>query len=215
MKEICDFLSFIGHGIGVTLLLLIGSLTVGLVFGGVIALCRYYDKCIWFITRYISILRGTPMILQLSLIYFVLPNLLHVNLDVLTAGIIAFGLNSSAYVAEIFRAGIDAVPTGQFLAAKSLRIPNFYIWKDIIMPQVIKNIGPALVNEAVTLAKDTAMISILGGMDVMRRAQIISSEHFTYFLPLCIAALYYYLLVYAIEIGAKYIGICRKSDLIN
>lgn len=213
MKEICDFLEFIGQGIGITLLLLIGSLFVGLFLGSVIALSRYYGKCIWIITRYISILRGTPMMLQLSLVYFVLPSLLPVNLDVLTAGIIAFGLNSSAYVAEIFRAGIESVPKGQFLAAKSLRIPNFYVWKDIILPQIIKNIGPALVNEAVTLAKDTAMISILGGMDIMRRAQVLSSEHFTYFLPLCIAALYYYLLVYVIEIGAKYFGIGGESYL--
>ena len=124
--------------------------------------------------------------------------------DVLVTGILTFGLNSSAYVAEILRAGIENIPKGQFEAAKSLKIPNFYLWKDIILPQVIKNILPAMTSEVITLLKETSLISTIGGMDIMRKSQTIAAEHLTYFMPLCIAGVYYYLLVMLVEyIGRK------------
>ncbi len=88
------------------------------------------------------------------------------------------------------------MPKGQFEAAASLHIPAWYMWKDIILPQVVKNALPALINETIALLKETALISTIGGMDLMRNAQSVSAEHFTYFLPLCIAGFYYYMLVY-------------------
>ncbi|OGV27411.1 MAG: glutamine ABC transporter permease [Legionellales bacterium RIFCSPHIGHO2_12_FULL_37_14] len=215
MQEIITFISFIGQGLGITLLLLGGGFAIGLTLGLLIALLSYHKKLTLIIKCYVALLRSTPLILQLSFIYFVLPSLLPLNIGVVTAGILAFGLNSSAYVGEIFKAGILSVPNGQFLAAKSLQIPNFYLWKDIIMPQVIKNIAPALVNEAVTLAKDTAMIAILGGMDLMRRTQIIAAEHFTYFIPLCVTAFYYSILVYAIEQGSKHIFKSKRKSYVK
>jgi polar amino acid transport system permease protein len=157
-----------------------------------------------FIRRYISILRGTPLILQLALIYFSLPGLIGIQLGVMASGIVAFGLNSSAYMAEVFRAGIESIPKGQFEAAQTLRIPYYFMWKDIILPQALKNILPAMTNEAISLLKETALITTIGGMDIMRSAQTLSAEQFTYFMPLCIAGLYYYILVLIIEfIGKK------------
>jgi polar amino acid transport system permease protein len=176
-----------------------GGMAIGLILGVLLSVLRYCNVCRALVNGWVSVVRGTPLILQLSIIYFVAPRVIGVRLDVLSAGIISFGLNSSAYVAEILRSGIESLPKGQFEAARTLGIPNFYMWKDIILPQVILNIFPALVNEVIALLKETTLISIIGGMDVMRRSQIIAAEQFEYFMPLCIAGAYYYCLVLFIE----------------
>lgn len=203
MEELAISFLFVAKGIFLTLKLLGGGISLGLVLGVLFAICRYQGIGSRVIYGFISIMRGTPLILQLSLIYFAAPGLIGLHPDILMAGIIAFGLNSSAYFAEIFRAGIENLPKGQFEAAASLEIPTFYMWKDIILPQVIKNIFPAMVNEVISLLKETALISTIGGMDVMRNAQALAAEQFTYFAPLCIAAFYYYALVLLIEALGK------------
>lgn len=195
---------FIGTGIIFTIKLLIGGMLIGLSVGIVLSICRYNKMGASFINRVISIIRGTPLILQLSVVYFITPSVIGIELSTLSAGIITFGLNSSAYLAEIFRAGIESIPKQQFEAAKTLQIPSLYAWKDIILPQVIKNVLPSLINEMIALLKETALISIIGGMDITRSAQIIAAEQFTYFLPFCVAGAYYYVLVLIIEqVGKK------------
>lgn len=205
MNELITNILFIGKGLLVTLPLLFGSLTVGIVLGIGIAIARYQNKAVWILNRLISIVRGTPMILQLAFVYFTAPSLFGIKLSIISAGIIALGINSSAYVAEIFRAGIESIPKGQFEAAQTLAIPTYYTWKDIILPQVIRHIFPAMINEVITLMKDTALISTIGGMDLMRSAQTIAAEQFTYFLPLCIAGGYYYLFVVLVEALGKHV----------
>lgn len=203
MNELSNNLLFIGKGIALTLELLAGGMLIGLLLGSTLAILGYQGWAKRFINRFISLMRGTPLILQLSFVYFALPALIGWKADILGAGILTFGLNSSAYIAEILRAGIESLPKGQFEAAKTLQIPKFYMWKDIILPQVIKAIFPALVNEMIALLKETALISTIGGMDLMRKAQSIAAEQFTYFLPLCIAGCYYYALVLIIEYLGK------------
>lgn len=203
MEGLIAHILFIGRGITLTLQLLGCGILIGLVFGTIFSVLRYKGIGVIVINRLISILRGTPLILQLSFVYFSTPGLLGLKLNIVTAGILTFGLNSSAYVAEILRAGIESLPKGQFEAAKTLRIPNFYTWKDIILPQVIKNIFPAMISEVVALLKETALISTIGGMDIMRSAQTLAAEQFTYFMPLCIAGAYYYALVLCIEYAGK------------
>lgn len=207
MEELSQNFLFIGQGIVLTLELMIGGMLIGLVVGTVLAIARYNHIATSLINRLVSITRGTPLILQLSLVYFALPALIGLKADILTAGIFTFGFNSSAYIAEILRSGIENLPKGQFEAAKTLHIPSFYLWKDIILPQVLNNILPALVNEMIALLKETALISTIGGMDLMRKAQSVAAEQFTYFLPLCIAGCYYYSLVLLIEkLGKKIEG---------
>ncbi|HHF7348847.1 TPA: amino acid ABC transporter permease [Legionella feeleii] len=203
MEELKQNLLFIGQGTVLTLELLAGGMLIGILLGTILAILRYNGMAKLLINRFVSIIRGTPLILQLSFIYFAVPGLLGLRPDILVAGILTFGLNSSAYIAEILRSGIDSLPKGQFEAAKTLQIPTFYLWKDIILPQVIKNILPALINEMIALLKETALISTIGGMDLMRKAQSIAAEQFTYFLPLCIAGCYYYGLVLLIEYLGK------------
>lgn len=203
MTLLMQHIIFIGKGTLLTLQLLLGSLLIGLFLGSLFAILfnRGIGKTI--IKQYISILRGTPVILQLSLIYFSTPSLLGIKLSILTAGIITFGLNSSAYIAEILRSGIESLPKGQFEAAETLQIPKFYLWKDIILPQVIKNVFPALVNEVIALLKETAIISTIGGMDIMRHSYSLAAEQFTYFTPLMIAGGYYYFIILLIEYLGK------------
>ncbi|MDR0625459.1 MAG: amino acid ABC transporter permease [Holosporales bacterium] len=185
----------IGTGLALTLKLLFGCFIIGLSLGTLLAILKFCKICVHVIDLFVSFLRGTPLLLQLSLIYFSVPGIFGVQLSVLSAGIIAFGINSSAYIAEILRAGIESIPNGQFEAAISLGIPKNRMWRDIIMPQVVKNILPALINEIVDLLKETALIATIGGMDIMRYSQIVGAAQFNYFAPLCIAAIYYYVLV--------------------
>ena len=205
MQNFLQHALFIGQGIVLTLFLLAGGLMIGLILGVLFSFLRYQKIGNWLINGFISIMRGTPVILQLAFMYFALPVIVGLKPNVVVAGIVTFGLNSSAYLAEIFRAGIESLPKGQFEAAKTLQISTYYTWKDIILPQVIKNILPALLNEMIALLKETALIATIGGMDIMRRAQTVAAEQFTYFLPLCIAGLYYYLMVILIEQAGKYI----------
>lgn len=199
MDQLLKDCLFIGAGIGVTLWLLIGAVLLGGSLGVFLSILRCSGFATWAIRGFISLIRGTPVLLQLSLIHFALPPLLNIKLDLMTSGILTFGINSSAYMAEIIRAGIDSLPRGQFEAAHTLQIPSFYMWKDIILPQVLRNILPALVNEVITLVKETALISTLGGLDIMKRYQMVAAEQFTYFVPLCIAGAYYFILIFVIE----------------
>lgn len=205
MDTLFNDILFIGSGLVLTLKLLLGSLFLGLILGALLSILYYNNIGCFFVTRYVSLLRGTPLMLQLSLIYFTAPSLVGFKLSVLSAGIVAFGLNSGAYMAEIFRAGINSVPKGQFEAAKTLDIPTFPMWRDLILPQVIKNILPSFINEIISLLKETSLIGIISGMDIMRMAQILGSVKFTYFMPICIAACYYYSLVLLIESLGSYI----------
>lgn len=203
MNELMQTLLFIGEGSFLTLKLLSGGMFIGISLGTVLALLRYNGFSKRLINRFISVMRGTPLILQLSFIYFAAPNVMSIKPSILVAGILTFGLNSSAYIAEILRSGIESLPKGQFEAAATLQISTFYMWKDIIFPQVIKNVLPSLINEMIALLKETALIATIGGMDLMRKAQSVAAEQFTYFLPLCIAGCYYYGLVLLIEHVSK------------
>ncbi len=197
---------FIGVGMLTTLKLLFGGVVIGMILGVAMSFLRRTNIVVNFIiNRLVSLIRGTPVILQLAFIYFAIPGVIGVKLSIITAGIITFGLNSSAYLAEILRAGVENIPKGQFEAAITLKIPTFYMWKDIILPQVIRNVLPAIISEIIALLKETALIATLGGMDIMRSAQTIAAEQFTYFAPLCIAGVYYYLLVLIIEYCGKVI----------
>ncbi len=205
MEQLIQSLFFVSKGLLLTIELLTGGILIGFTFGTILAICRFQSIGKGIINRFISVMRGTPLLLQLSLIYFSTPTLMGLHLSILWAGIITFGLNSSAYFAEILRAGIENVSKGQFEAATTLDIPNYFIWKDIILPQVLKNIFPALINEVISLLKETALISTIGGMDLMRHAESLAAEQFTYFMPLCLAGGYYYVLVLIIETIGKQI----------
>jgi polar amino acid transport system permease protein len=188
---------YIIQGCAITLEYTIISVVFGLIIGSFLSLARISQlKSLQYLAKiYVSVFRGTPLLIQLSVVYFVLPNFLNYNISVFQAGIISFSLNSAAYVSEHIRAGIQAVSKGQFEGAKALGIPNSLMMRRIIFPQAFRNILPSLVNEIINLLKETAIISVIGGMDIMRRAQIISAETYDYLTPMITAAICYYVLV--------------------
>ncbi len=192
---------FILQGVFITLKYSVTAVCLGLVIGTLLAICKIVDIKILriFSHSYTSVFRGTPLLIQLTIIYFGLPGLIGVKLSIFSAGIIAFSFNSGAYVSEIIRAGIAAVDKGQVEAAKALGIPPILRMKDIVLPQAFRKILPALVNELINLIKESALISIIGEMDLMRRAQIVSAETFTFFTPMLTVAAAYYILVLIIS----------------
>lgn len=198
---------FIAEGTLVTLKYSVIAVIFGLVIGVLLALCKVNKNRALrlFADFYTSIFRGTPLLIQLSIIYFASPYLIGIKFTVFMAGAISFSLNSGAYVSEVIRAGINAVDKGQFEAAEALAIPKFLIMKDIILPQAIKNIFPSLTNELINLIKESAIISMFGEMDLMKRAQIVSLETYNYFFPMIVAACCYYILVMLISFIARII----------
>lgn len=198
---------FIITGAIVTLQYSVISVFLGFIIGTLLAICKVVDNKFLrlFAMGYTSVFRGTPMLVQLMIIYFGLPGLLGIKLHVFAAGVLAFSLNSGAYVSEIIRAGINGVDKGQVEAAKALGIPPILRMKDIILPQAVRNILPSLVNELINLIKESALISTIGGMDLMRRAQVVSAESYNFFFPMITAAIAYYVLVMIVSLLAVFI----------
>lgn len=197
-----DFI-FIVKGLPTTLTYSFFSVLLGGFLGIFFAVSRHLHHGTWVITSIISVIRGTPVLLQLGFIYFSLPALIGIKLSVLAAGVITLGINSAAYITEILRSGLQSLPKGQFEACQALGISKWHSWKDIILPQVLRNVFPSLINEVVTLTKETALISVLGEMDILRRAQTLAAETYDYFLPMCLAGGVYYLLIKTIEFLGK------------
>lgn len=206
---------FILRGVLVTLEFTLISTVFGFILGTLLSIIKIskFAPLRWFGVAYTSVFRGTPLLVQLTFIYFAVPQLTGYDIPALQAGVIAFSLNSAAYVSEVIRAGILAVPKGQRDAALSLGIPNSKIMKDIILPQAVKNILPALVNEGIALLKDSTLVSAIAANDLLRRAEITMSNTYSYFQPLILIAAIYYVLVMALTvIGRRLERRLRRSD---
>jgi arginine/lysine/histidine transport system permease protein len=204
-SQIVPYIPFILEGIWVTLKFVIVSIIFGFIFGSILALFKISrNKLLVFIgDAYTSIFRGTPLILQLMIIYFAIPQLTGYDISAFLSAILAFGLNSSAYISEIIRAGIQAVDKGQVEAAKALGVPYRLMMKDLIFPQALKNILPALMNEFITLTKESAIVSTIGYLDLMRRAQVVGADTYRNFEPLIFVGLIYWLLVMGLTLVGK------------
>ncbi len=205
--QVIPSIPFILQGAIVTLQYTSVSIAIGFLLGIALTFCKLLGVrgLRWFANIYTSIFRGTPLLVQLSLIYFAIPQLTGYRFSVFEAGVLTFSLNSAAYISEILRAGVQAVDKGQAEAALSLGIKYPLVMRDIILPQAIKNILPALVNEVIDLLKESALISVIGGMDLLRRANIVSAEKFIYFEPLIIISVIYYLMVMTLTVLAKWL----------
>ncbi len=214
-SQIQGDIPFILAGIRVTLQFTLLSVLFGFAWGTVLSLFKISNllPLRWFAVAYTSVFRGTPLILQLTLIYFATPQLLNYDISPLQAGVLTFSLNSGAYTSETIRGGILAVDRGQWDAAASLGVPYRQMMLDLIFPQALKNILPALVNESIALLKDSALVSVISVTDVMRRAQIVAAGKFLYFEPLIVAGIIYYLLVISLTwIAQKLERRLRASD---
>lgn len=196
---ILNLITLLAEGAVTSLQIFFLTLLFSLPLGLVIALGRLSKKK-WLrvpIEWYILVTRGTPLLLQLFLVYFapsfVLPEGYQINLDRFVAAVIAFSLNYAAYFAEIYRGGIESIPHGQYEAAQVLGFTRIQTFIRIILPQVIKRILPPLSNEVITLVKDTALVQILGISELLRAAQNESTRMFST-IPFFAAGLFYLLI---------------------
>ncbi|MDZ8239655.1 MAG: ABC transporter permease subunit [Nostoc sp. ChiQUE01a] len=196
---------FILRGIPLTLLFTLLSVTLGLIWGTILSLSKIIGikPLTWVANAYTSIFRGTPLLLQLALVYYATPQLTGYDISALEAGVLTFTLNSGAYMSETIRGGIQAVDKGQSEAALSMGVSYWLMMWDVILPQALKNILPALVNETIGLLKDSALVSTIGVVEILRSAQIVGANKYIYFEPLLFAGLIYYVLVMGLTFGAS------------
>ncbi|HEA6081408.1 TPA: ABC transporter permease subunit [Staphylococcus aureus] len=192
--------SFFLKGIKITILISLIGVALGSILGAFVALMKLSKIKIisWIASIYIEILRGTPMLVQVFIVFFGITAALGLDISALVCGTIALIINSSAYIAEIIRAGINAVDKGQMEAARSLGLNYRQTMKSVIMPQAIKNILPALGNEFVTLIKESSIVSTIGVGEIMFNAQVVQGISFDPFTPLLVAAALYFVLTFVL-----------------
>ncbi|HDA6671897.1 TPA: ABC transporter permease subunit [Staphylococcus aureus] len=192
--------SFFLKGIKITILISLIGVALGSILGAFVALMKLSKIKIisWIASIYIEILRGTPMLVQVFIVFIGITAALGLDISALVCGTIALVINSSAYIAEIIRAGINAVDKGQMEAARSLGLNYRQTMKSVIMPQAIKNILPALGNEFVTLIKESSIVSTIGVGEIMFNAQVVQGISFDPFTPLIVAAALYFVLTFVL-----------------
>ena len=156
------YMPLLAGAVWVTLKFTFFSTIMGFLGGFILALITLSKNKIasFFAKAYISVFRGTPLLVQLMLIYFATPQLTSYTISPLEAGVLSFGLNSAAYISEALRGGILSVDRGQWEAAMSLGVPPYGFVLDVILPQAIKNALPSLVNESIMLLKDSSLVSV-------------------------------------------------------
>ena len=192
--------SYYLKGAEITIVLAFFAVLLGTVLGLCITLLRRSKiKPISFIaTAYVEFVRGTPLLVQIYIIYIGLPKLIGIELPDMTTGIVALSLNSSAYVSEIIRAGIDAVDKGQLEAARSLGMNQRLAMFEIVIPQAFKNILPALGNEFISVIKESSMISVIGVAELMFNAGVVRGRTALGLEPIIVAAVIYFVITFTL-----------------
>lgn len=201
INQVINVCSVLLSGIGTLLEIFFITLVLAVPLGLIVALARN-SKCrilSWLIKNYILLIRGTPIMLQIIVVYFCPYYLFNVTYDRFLAIIIAFTINYAAYFAEIFRSGIESIPEGQKEAAYTLGFNKMQTFFLIILPQVVKIILPSMSNEVISLLKTTSLAQIIGVTEMFGLAQKQASYNFS-IIPLMLAGSYYLILVFFVSI---------------
>lgn len=195
------------QGLRMTLIISISSIFLAMVIGLVVSLMRLSGvKVLDIISKtYVDIIRGTPLIIQAFFLYFGLPDLLNIRIDNLTAGIIIMSLNAGAYMSEVFRGGILSVPYGQTEAARSLGLSNAKTMRKVIIPQAVKNMVPAFINQMIISLKDTSLLSVIGLGELTQRGQIVVAATYNSFEIYFIIGVMYFVLIKLISLLGDYV----------
>ncbi|APC78694.1 amino acid ABC transporter permease [Clostridium botulinum] len=212
------YYSFFTNGAKYTIILAFFTVVIGTILGLLLSLMKLSKNKIlkYIAVSYIEFIRGTPVLVQLYIIYYGLPTIgirfpevpiLGSNFPDFFAGILALSINSGAYVAEIIRAGIQAVDKGQMEAARSLGMSESMAMRNVIIPQAFKNILPALGNEFITIIKESSIVSIIGIHELMYNADTVRGNIFRPFEPLLVAALMYFILTFTLS---KLLGVAER-----
>jgi polar amino acid transport system permease protein len=193
-----EWLPFILGGIGITVIVSIASIALAVVFAILGALGRLSTHATIYSTAtlYVSLVRGTPLLVQIFFVYFALPQLFPVmaKIPAIYIGIFALGFNYGAYMTEIFRAGIQAVPRGQREAAQALGMGDSLVMRRVVLPQATRIVIPAIGNEFIAMIKDSALVSTIAVQELLWRAQRAGAQDFKSFEAFTIAALVYWAL---------------------
>lgn len=202
---IVEYMPYYFEGIKYTLLISFVAVLFGAVFGSLLFYMKSSNFHIWKIkplkiiaVAYIEIIRGTPMILQIFIVYAGAEPFFGMDLSALQAAFVAIALNSAAYVSEIVRAGIDAVDKGQMEAARSLGMKKSTALMLIVVPQAVRNILPAIGNEFVAVIKESSMASVVGVGELMYAAKIVQGSTYRSLEPLIVAAGFYFILTFTL-----------------
>ena len=199
-------------GAGITIEITALSVFFGLLIGVVVALVRMSDfkPLRWLGNVYVDFIRGTPLLIQIFLVYFALPSIIGHRVDAFFAAISACSINSGAYVAEVFRGGIQSIDVGQMEAGRSLGMTWWQTMRYIILPQAFKRIIPPLGNEFIAMLKDSSLVSVIGFEELTRRGQLIIARTYASFEIWMAVAIIYLILTFTV---ARLTGLLeRKFD---
>lgn len=198
-------------GLKNTGIIAVGGLIIGIVIGTLIAVIKVIPKTNKFLSfldkladLHVGFFRGTPMMVQLLLGYYVLLPMLGINTDAVVASLIIFGLNSGAYVSEIMRSGILSVDPGQMEAGRALGMSYGSTMFKIIVPQAIKNILPTIGNEFISLVKETSIVSFVGAVDLYKAFRSIANANYEFMVPYLAMAVIYIVIVLIITVLVKF-----------
>lgn len=205
MLTILGYLDGFLLGAATTLWVGVVAALLGTGFGVILLLLRSARlKPICFVVDlYVSFARGTPLLIQIFLAYYVLPGLAGIDLRPLTAGIIALSLNSGAFVSESLRGGVVAIPRGQFEAAHMLHLPARTVICRIVAPQLLRITSPALVNEFTMLIKASALLSTITVVELTRTAELVMNETYRPVETLVLTATAYFTIIFPLSLGAR------------
>ncbi len=186
-----------------TIISLLIAAVLGIIFG-LMSVSR--NRILKIISRiYVDIIRGTPLIVQAFFIYFGLTSALDIRMEAITAGIITLSLNAGAYTAELFRAGIQSVPKGQMEAARSLGLPYGMAMRKVILPQAIKTMIPALVNQCIITLKDSSILSVIGMAELTQAGKLIIAQNLRSFEMWLIVGVIYFIIIMILSKISSYI----------
>jgi len=187
----------VGEGLRITLEVTVFASLVAYVLGLALALLRRSPFAVvrWIVWGFIEFVRSTPLIVQVFFMFFVLPNI-GITLDPVPTGVLTIGLHYATYTAEVYRAGIEAVPKGQWEAATALSLPRGRTWTKVILPQAIPRVLPALGNYSISLLKETPILLTIGVLDIVGAAYQEGSAAFRYVEPITIAGVLFLILSY-------------------
>lgn len=192
---IVEYIPYLLGGILVTLEIAIAAALLGSLLALVFSLLSRKKGILQTVIKvFIDFFRGTPLLFQLAFFHFGIPQITGVIPTPYISALIVFSLNSSAYLSEILRAGIESIDKGQIEAAHALGVKSWDISMSIIIPQALRNVLPAIMNEFITLVKETSVVSMISLTDIMRRQQIVSAATYRFFEPLLFIGLVYYIM---------------------
>ena len=211
------------EGLKNTLLIAVIGLIIGIIIGTLIATVRVIPKykllpkvLNGFCSFYVSLFRGTPIVVQLLVFYYVLLPLMGIKITPVQVSILVFGLNSGAYISETMRSGIMSVDSGQMEAGRAVGLSFSTTMMKIVIPQAVKNILPTLGNEFIALIKETSVVSFVGAADLYVAFNYIGSNSYEFMVPYLVMAIIYIILVLLISLGIKIMErSLRKSDRRN